>query len=30
VYVPFVKVDVRRRQEYFRYRHEHGLTVEVR
>jgi hypothetical protein len=30
VYVPFVKVDVRHRQEYFRYRHEHGFTVEVR
>jgi len=30
VYVPFVKVDVRRRQEYFTYRHEHGFAVEVR
>jgi hypothetical protein len=30
VYVPFVKVDGRRRQEYFRYRHEHGFKVEVR
>ena len=30
VYVPFVKVDVRRRREYFRYRHEHGFQVEVR
>ena len=29
-YVPFVKVDVRRRREYFRYRHEHGFKVEVR
>jgi hypothetical protein len=30
VYVPFVRVDVRHRQEYFRYRHEHGLKIEVR
>jgi hypothetical protein len=30
VYVPFVRVDVRRRQEYFRYRHEHGFQVEIR
>jgi hypothetical protein len=30
VYVPFVRVDVRHRQEYFRYRHEHGFQVEVR
>jgi hypothetical protein len=29
-YVPFVSVNVRRRQEYFRYRHEHGFNVEVR
>lgn len=29
-YVPFVKVKVRERQEYFRYRHEHGFKVEVR
>jgi len=29
-YVPFVKVNVRRRQEYFRYRHEHGFKIEVR
>jgi hypothetical protein len=29
-YVPFVKVNVRRRQEYFRYRHEHGFQVEIR
>jgi hypothetical protein len=29
-YVPFVKVRVRERQEYFRYRHEHGLKIEVR
>lgn len=29
-YVPFVRIDVRRRQEYFRYRHEHGFVVEVR
>ena len=29
-YVPFVKVKVRERQEYFRYRHEHGVKVEVR
>jgi hypothetical protein len=30
VYVPFVKIDVRRRNEYFKYRHEHGFKVEVR
>ncbi len=30
VYVPFVRIDVRRRQEYFRYRHEHGFRVEIR
>jgi hypothetical protein len=30
VYVPFVSVSGRRRQEYFRYRHEHGFQVEVR
>ena len=29
-YVPFVNVNVRRRQEYFKYRHEHGLRVEIR
>ncbi len=29
-YVPFVNVRVRERQEYFRYRHEHGFKVEVR
>jgi hypothetical protein len=29
-YVPFVKLNVRRRQEYFGYRHEHGLEVVVR
>jgi hypothetical protein len=29
-YVPFVRVKVRERQEYFRYRHEHGFKVEVR
>jgi hypothetical protein len=29
-YVPFVSVDVRRRQEYFRYRHEHGFGIVVR
>ncbi len=26
----FVSVDVRHRQEYFRYRHDHGFRVEVR
>ena len=30
VYVPFVKVKVRERQDYFKYRHEHGFKVEVR
>jgi hypothetical protein len=30
VYVPFVRISVRHRQEYFRYRHEHGFKVEVR
>jgi hypothetical protein len=30
VYVPFVRVNARRRQEYFRYRHEHGFQVEIR
>jgi hypothetical protein len=30
VYVPFVKVKVRQRQEYFKYRHEHGFKVEIR
>ena len=29
-YVPFVKVRVRERREYFKYRHEHGFKVEVR
>jgi len=29
-YVPFVSVSGRRRQEYFRYRHEHGFKVEIR
>lgn len=29
-YVPFATVNVRRRQEYFRYRHEHGFKVEIR
>jgi hypothetical protein len=29
-YVPFVRVKPRERQEYFRYRHEHGFKVEVR
>jgi hypothetical protein len=29
-YVPFVHVSIGRRQEYFRYRHEHGFKVEVR
>jgi len=29
-YVPFVKVNVRRRQEYFKYRHEHGFKIEIR
>ena len=29
-YVPFVKVKVRERQDYFKYRHEHGFKVEVR
>ena len=29
-YVPFVKVKVRERQEYFKYRHEHGFKVEIR
>ena len=28
--VPFVKVRVRGRQEYFRYRHERGFKIEVR
>ena len=30
VYVPFVRVRVRDRQEYFRYRHEHGFKIEIR
>jgi len=29
-YVPFVRVNGRHRQEYFRYRHEHGFAVEIR
>ncbi len=29
-YVPFVKVRVPERQEYFRYRHEHGFKIVVR
>lgn len=29
-YVPFVRVNVRHRREYFRYRHEHGFKVEIR
>jgi hypothetical protein len=29
-YVPFVRVRPRERQEYFRYRHEHGFKVEIR
>ncbi len=29
-YVPFVKMRVRERQEYFRYRHEHGFQIEGR
>jgi hypothetical protein len=29
-YVPFVRVRPRERQDYFRYRHEHGFKVEVR
>jgi len=29
-YVPFVKVKMSGRQEYFRYRHEHGLKIEGR
>jgi hypothetical protein len=28
-YVPFVSVNVRRRQEYWRYRHQHGFGVGV-
>jgi hypothetical protein len=30
VYVPFVQVNRRHRDEYFRYRHEHGFKVEIR
>ena len=30
VYVPFGKVHANHRQEYFKYRHEHGFKVEVR
>jgi hypothetical protein len=29
-YVPFVKIRVRERQEYFHYRHEHGLKIDLR
>jgi hypothetical protein len=29
-YVPFVRVRPAQRQEYFRYRHEHGFKVEIR
>jgi len=29
-YVPFVRVNRRHRREYFGYRHEHGLKVEIR
>jgi hypothetical protein len=29
-YVPFARVTVRRRQEYFTYRHQHGFKVEIR
>jgi hypothetical protein len=29
-YVPFVQVNRRNREEYFRYRHEHGFKVEIR
>jgi hypothetical protein len=29
VYVPFVRVKVRRRQEYFTYRHKHGFHVDI-
>lgn len=29
-YVPFVKVNRRHREEYFRYRHEHGLQIVIR
>ena len=29
-YVSFVKQNVRRRQEYFRHRHEHGLRIDIR
>ena len=28
-YVPFVRVKPARRQEYFRYRHEHGFKIVV-
>jgi hypothetical protein len=30
VYIPFVKIKVRERNEYFKYRHEHGFKIEVR
>lgn len=29
-YIPFVQVNRRHREEYFRYRHEHGFKIEVR
>jgi len=29
-YVPFEKLEKRRRDEYFKYRHDHGLQVVVR
>jgi hypothetical protein len=30
VCVPFIRLNVRRRNEYVRYRHEHGFEVVVR
>ena len=30
VYVPFVRVNARHRREYFKYRHAHGLKIEIR
>ncbi len=29
-YVPFVRVNRRHREEYFRYRHDHGFKIEIR
>jgi hypothetical protein len=29
-YVPFVKVEPRVRKDYFKYRHDHGLEVEIK